>query len=61
MVDSAPLLPVADTLLLSRYVDAVVLAVRCGTSQLPAVHAAQLRLNTMNVPILGAVVLGGSK
>ena len=54
-------MPVADTLLLSRYVDAVVLAVRCGTSQLPAVHAAQLRLNTMNVPFLGAVVLGGSK
>jgi succinoglycan biosynthesis transport protein ExoP len=61
IVDSAPLLPVADTLLLSQYVDAVVLAVRCGTSQLPAVHAAQLRLNTMNVPFLGAVVLGGSK
>ena len=36
-------------------------AVRCGASHLPAVQAAQLRLTTMNVPFLGAVVLGGAK
>ncbi len=58
VVDAAAVLPVADTLLLSQRVDVVVLAVRCGTSRLPSVRAAQQRLQAMDAPFFGAVVLG---
>jgi polysaccharide biosynthesis transport protein len=58
IVDSAPVLPIADTLLLCQRADAVVLAVRCGTSRLPSVRAAQQRLGAMSAPFLGAIVLG---
>jgi capsular exopolysaccharide synthesis family protein len=60
VVDAPPVLPVADALLLSQHADAVLLAVRAGTSRLPAVHAARQRLAALDAPLLGAVVLGCS-
>lgn len=62
LVDSAPVLAVADSLLLARYVDGVVLSTLRSVSRLPAVYEAYERLTTLNVPVLGVVVnaVGGS-
>ncbi len=56
IVDTAPVLPVADTLLIAKHVDAAVLAVLKGVSRTPKVTAAIDRLNSLSVRILGAVV-----
>jgi capsular exopolysaccharide synthesis family protein len=58
IVDSSPVLPVADSLWLGKLVDGVVLSVRSQTSRAPTVHAAYERLKSINVPVLGAVVNG---
>ncbi|HKB39609.1 MAG TPA: AAA family ATPase [Gemmataceae bacterium] len=60
IVDSCPVLPVADTLLLGQHVDTVLLSVLKGTSRLPTVYAARQRLAALNIPVLGAVFAGGS-
>ena len=58
IVDSAPVLPVADTLLLCQHVDAALFSVLRDVSQLPKVQAAYQRIASLEVPILGAVVSG---
>lgn len=58
ILDACPILPVADALLLSRHVDAVLLAVRSGVSRLPVVQAAQQRLTALDAPLRGVVLLG---
>jgi capsular exopolysaccharide synthesis family protein len=58
VVDSAPLLPVADTLLLAQHVDAALFSILRDVSQFPRVHAAHARMAALGVPILGAVVSG---
>ncbi|HTU19670.1 MAG TPA: polysaccharide biosynthesis tyrosine autokinase [Gemmataceae bacterium] len=58
VLDACPVLPVADALLLSRNVDAVLLTVRSGVSRLPVVQAAQQRLTALDVPLRGAVLMG---
>jgi len=58
VVDSAPVLPVADTLLLSQHVDTTLFSVLRDVSQLPKIHAAHERMAALGVPILGAVVSG---
>jgi capsular exopolysaccharide synthesis family protein len=58
IVDSCPVLPVADALLLGQHVDAVILSVLRDVSRLPAVHAAHQRFNSLGVRTLGAVVIG---
>jgi Mrp family chromosome partitioning ATPase len=58
IVDSCPVLPVADTLLLAQHVDGVILSVLRDVSRLPAVHLAQQRLQSLGVNTLGAVVIG---
>jgi polysaccharide biosynthesis transport protein len=58
VVDSAPVLPVADTLLLSQHVDAALFSILRDVSQLPRIHAAHGRMAALGVPILGAVVSG---
>jgi capsular exopolysaccharide synthesis family protein len=60
IVDSAPILPVADSLLIGRHVDAVLFSILRDVSSLPAVHLAQQRLAMLGVRILGAVVSGAS-
>jgi len=61
VLDACPVLPVADALLLGQHVDAVVMAVLRNFSRLPAVYEAQRRLAGLDIPMLGAVVLGESK
>jgi capsular exopolysaccharide synthesis family protein len=58
IVDSCPVLPVADSLLLGQHVDAVIFSILRDVSRVPAIHAAQQRLNNLRVRILGAVVIG---
>jgi capsular exopolysaccharide synthesis family protein len=58
ILDSHPVLPAPDSLLLGRHVDAVILSVRREVSQLPKVYAAAQRLTSLNIRVLGAVVNG---
>jgi capsular exopolysaccharide synthesis family protein len=58
VVDSAPILPVADSLLIGQEVDAVLFSVLRDVSRIPAVHAARERLSVLGVRILGAVLSG---
>lgn len=58
IIDSPPILPVADSLLIGQHVDGVVFAVLSDVSVAPAVHAAQMKLQPLNPHVLGAVVLG---
>lgn len=61
IVDSAPVLPVADSLVLGQYVDGVILSLLRDVSRAPAVLAAQERLEMLGIRILGAVVNGISE
>jgi polysaccharide biosynthesis transport protein len=58
VIDSAPLLPVADSLLVSQHADAVILSVFREVSRLPAVFAGHARLAALGVRVLGVVVTG---
>jgi succinoglycan biosynthesis transport protein ExoP len=60
IVDSCPVLPVADALLLGEHVDGVMFSVLRDVSCLPAVHLAQQRLTNLGVRMLGAVVIGAN-
>jgi succinoglycan biosynthesis transport protein ExoP len=56
IIDSAPVLPVVDTMLVSQQVDAVLFSVMRDVSRVPLVQAAHERLATLGVKMLGAVV-----
>jgi capsular exopolysaccharide synthesis family protein len=58
IVDSPPVLAVADSLLLSQYVDVVLFAILRGVSRVPRVFAAYERLSMLGTRILGAVMIG---
>jgi capsular exopolysaccharide synthesis family protein len=58
VVDSAPVLPVADTQIIAPFADAVVFSTLRDVSRLPKVFAAYQRLASLGVRILGAVVTG---
>ena len=58
VVDSCPILPVADTLLVAQHVDGVVFSILQDVSQLPKVQDASDRMVQLNIPLLGAVVNG---
>jgi capsular exopolysaccharide synthesis family protein len=58
VVDSAPVLPVADSLLIGQMVDGVIFSVLHDVSRLPKVYAAHQRLEMLGIHILGAVVSG---
>jgi polysaccharide biosynthesis transport protein len=58
LIDSPPVLPVTDTLLLGQHVDGVVMAVLREVSRAPALYAAQQKLAPLGVAMLGAVILG---
>lgn len=58
VVDSAPVLAVADSLLIGQQVDAVVFSILRDVSRLPSVYAACERLAKLNIRILGAVING---
>ena len=58
IIDTAPVLPVADSLLISGHVDAVILSVYRDVSKMPAVLACKERLVSLGVNLLGVVVTG---
>lgn len=58
ILDSCPILPVADSLLLGQNVDGVLMTVMQDVSRSPAVHAAHQRLESLGIKTLGAVVIG---
>jgi len=58
IVDSCPVLPVADALLIGQHVDGVLFSIMQDVSQLPKVQTAQEKLGHLNVVLLGAVVNG---
>jgi polysaccharide biosynthesis transport protein len=58
VVDSAPVLPVADSLLISQHVDAVLISVYREVSRIPAVYAGYERLAALGARVLGVVVTG---
>ncbi|QJW93357.1 tyrosine-protein kinase domain-containing protein [Frigoriglobus tundricola] len=58
IVDSCPVLPVADALLIAQHVDGVVFSIMQDVSQLPKVMTATEKLNQLNIPLVGAVVNG---
>ena len=58
IVDSCPVLPVADALLIGQHVDGVVFSIMQDISQLPKIVVASEKLHALNVPLLGAVVNG---
>ena len=58
IVDAAPVLNYADTVLMGAHTDAAVLSVRKDVSQLPKVHEAKDRLEAVGIRLLGAVVNG---
>jgi Mrp family chromosome partitioning ATPase len=58
VVDTPPVLPVADTLLLGQHADAALFSILRDVSRVPKVHAACERLHGLGIRILGAVVAG---
>lgn len=58
VVDSPPVLPVADALQVGQHVDAVVFSIMRDVSQMPKVYAAYERLSSLGIRMLGAVVAG---
>ena len=56
IIDSAPVLPVVDTMLLAQQVDAVLFSIMRDVSRIPHVRAAHERLESLGVKMLGAVV-----
>jgi capsular exopolysaccharide synthesis family protein len=60
IIDSAPLLPVVDSLLLGQHADGVILSVLREVSQLPLVNTAVERLESVGVRLLGVIVNGAA-
>jgi capsular exopolysaccharide synthesis family protein len=58
VIDSCPVLPVADSLLIGQYVDGAIFSVLRDESRLPTVYAAHQRLAGLGIRMLGAVVNG---
>jgi capsular exopolysaccharide synthesis family protein len=58
VVDSSPVLPVADSLLIAQHVDGVIFSILRDVSRMPKVYAAYQKLATLDAPMLGAVVNG---
>jgi capsular exopolysaccharide synthesis family protein len=58
IIDSSPVLPVADSLLIAEEADGVLLSLLRDVSQLPQLLAAHERLEALGTRILGVVVNG---
>jgi capsular exopolysaccharide synthesis family protein len=56
LIDSPPVLPVADALILSRYVDGILLVVAAGQTRRAALRHAADKLAHAGAPIVGAVL-----
>ncbi len=58
IIDTPPVLPVADALILGRWADGAVMAARFDASRLPLVERANRQLALAGIPVLGVVVNG---
>jgi capsular exopolysaccharide synthesis family protein len=58
VIDTSPVLPVPDALLLGKHADAVLLSVMRDVSRVPAVWAAHQKLEALGIRTLGTVVIG---
>jgi capsular exopolysaccharide synthesis family protein len=58
VLDSCPVLPTADALVLAQHADAVVFSLLTEVSTLPLVHSAWKRLESLGVPMLGGIMNG---
>ncbi|MCB0319103.1 MAG: polysaccharide biosynthesis tyrosine autokinase, partial [Bdellovibrionales bacterium] len=56
IIDSPPILPVTDSVILSRYVDGVVIVVRGGVTPRKIVKDAKNRLRSVQARLLGVIV-----
>jgi capsular exopolysaccharide synthesis family protein len=61
LIDSSPVLPVTDALLIGQSVDGVVFSILRDVSRLPNVYVASQRLAAVGARTLGAVVNGVSE
>lgn len=58
LIDTPPVLPVADALIMGRWADGAVMATRYDASRVPLVERANRQLITAGIPVLGTVVNG---
>lgn len=58
IIDTSPVLPVPDALIMGRYADGVVLAARHDRSRFPLVERANTLLTGAGIPVLGVVING---
>lgn len=58
IIDTSPVLPVPDALIMGRYADGVVLAARHDRSRFPLVERANHLLTGAGIPVLGVVING---
>ena len=58
IIDSPPVLPVPDALILGRWADGAVLAARYDISRFPQVERARRQLDSAGIAILGTVING---
>jgi succinoglycan biosynthesis transport protein ExoP len=56
LVDSSPILPVVDTLVIGQFADAAVMSIMRDVSHSHEILEAQSRLERIGVPVLGAIV-----
>jgi capsular exopolysaccharide synthesis family protein len=60
VIDSSPVLPVADSLLVALHADGVLFSLLRDVSRVPTVRAAAQKVEALGVHVLGAVVSGTS-
>jgi polysaccharide biosynthesis transport protein len=58
IIDSPPVLPVADALILGRWTDGAVIAARYDISRFPQVERARRQLDNAGITVLGTVING---
>jgi capsular exopolysaccharide synthesis family protein len=58
IIDSAPVLPIADTLVVGQHVDAVIFSIMNEVSRIPEVLSAYERVSSLGIRVLGAVMAG---
>jgi capsular exopolysaccharide synthesis family protein len=61
VVDSSPVLPVVDALVIGQHMDVVIFSLLRDVSRIPNVYAAYQRLATLGIRMLGAVINGVQK
>ena len=60
LVDSPPVLPLADSLLLGQHCDGVIFSTMEGISQIESVQAAAHRISELDIRVFGAIINGAN-